>query len=419
MGLIPPRCIIHIADEKSPLRLYNSEEFVASCEENDISLKECSSLEDLKYILYDYRPEIILVSENMYESGFDFKTINEKQRSKNDAYKLILLPAKARENKKNFDYIKEGFDDFIFNDYSLEEIFLKCFSLLRRKSIHEKNQLTKLPGINRTYEVLEYCLSDLKDWEMLHITTHNLDQYSYMYGVKNTDEVIKLTASLLAELTKDKNLFTGHLGKDNFLVLGSISDLVDIKPKIDQRFSTILEQVYNKNDFENNYIIYSAPHKVRRKENLMSLNISNCTSYDRKFLSGSDIVEQAIINKHNQSQNLINKRVLIIEDDADFAELLEDRLRIDGFEPKIAKDEIIQSAKKFNPRVVLIEASTKGIPQFIDLAKALRNNCDSDLKIIVASNIPGYRNFLAAGANAYIPKPYELDTVIEEISRIS
>ena len=78
MGLIPPRCIIHIADEKSPLRLYNSEAFVASCEENDISLKECSSLEDLKYILYDYRPEIILVSENMYESGFDFKTINEK-----------------------------------------------------------------------------------------------------------------------------------------------------------------------------------------------------------------------------------------------------------------------------------------------------------------------------------------------------
>jgi CheY-like chemotaxis protein len=69
--------------------------------------------------------------------------------------------------------------------------------------------------------------------------------------------------------------------------------------------------------------------------------------------------------------------------------------------------------------VVLIEASTKGIPQFVDLAKALRSNCDSDLKIIVASNIPGYRNFLAAGANAYIPKPYELDTVIEEISRIS
>jgi len=417
MGLIPSRCIIHIADAKSSLHLIDNPDFLLECEKNDISLKECSSLDDLQYILYDYRPEIIIVSENMYAKGFDFKTITENQRSKNDPYKIILVDTKSTD-KDYFSYIQEGFDDFIPDSFKIKEIFLKCFSLLRRKSIHEKNQLTKLPGINRTYEVLEYCLSDLKDWEMLHITTNNLDQYSYMYGVKNTDELIKLTAALLAELTQGKNLFTGHLGKDNFLVLGSIPDLVPIKSCLDERFTSILEKVYNKSDFENSYIIYSAPHKVRRKENLMSLNISSCTSYDRKFLSGSDVVEQAIVNKHNKAQKLINKRVLIIEDDADFAELLEDRLRLDGFEPYISKDEIIQSVKEFKPRVLLIEAAKIGIPQFTNLSQELKAVADWDLDIIVASNIPGYRNFLDAGATVYIPKPYELDTVIEEISRL-
>ena len=34
-----------------------------------------------------------------------------------------------------------------------------------------------------------------------------------MYGVKNVDNLIKQSATMLAELVKDKDLFIGHLGK--------------------------------------------------------------------------------------------------------------------------------------------------------------------------------------------------------------
>ncbi|NQY80138.1 MAG: diguanylate cyclase [Candidatus Caenarcaniphilales bacterium] len=417
MGLIPKKYIVHIASEKSKLRLQNQENFIDKCHANGIYLLECNNLEDLKYILYDYKPEILIVNEDMYAQGFDYETISEKQKSRYNIYKLILLGNKKKDKSKAFSYIEEGFDDFLDSDLSAEEIFVKCFAYLRRKNILEKNQLTKLPGINRTYEIIEHCLHDIKDWQLLHVTIDNLNQYNYMYGVKNVDNLIKQSASMLADLVKDSDLFIGHLGKDNFVLLGSRQNINDIYEELENEFSAILEKVYNKKDFENQYIVYSAPHKVRRKEKLVTLNISSCTSLDRKFLSGSDLIEQALLNKFNKRKHLTNKKVVIIEEDKDFAELLVDRLELDSFEASHSSPkDLLKDLDTVRPGFLVIEAAKMGLPGFEELCKKL-NKYDgiADLNIIVASNVPGYRNFLEAGANTYIPKPYELDTLLEEL----
>ena len=191
MGLIPKKYIVHVASDKSKTRLKDQNDFLKECEENGIYLLECNNSEDLKYIFYDYKPEILILSEEMYSQGFSFDEISQRQKSKYNIYKLIQLSTKRKDKKKAFAYLEEGFDDFLDSDLSPEEVFLKCFAFLRRKDILEKNKLTKLPGINRTYEIIEHCLHDLKDWQMLHLTIDNLNQYSYMYGVKNVDNLIK------------------------------------------------------------------------------------------------------------------------------------------------------------------------------------------------------------------------------------
>ena len=260
MGLIPKKYIVHVASDKSKTRLKDQNDFLKECEENGIYLLECNNSEDLKYIFYDYKPEILILSEEMYSQGFSFDEISQRQKSKYNIYKLIQLSTKRKDKKKAFAYLEEGFDDFLDSDLSPEEVFLKCFAFLRRKDILEKNKLTKLPGINRTYEIIEHCLHDLKDWQMLHLTIDNLNQYSYMYGVKNVDNLIKLSASNLADLINDSDLFIGHLGKDNFELLGSRQSVADIREELDNEFNKILERVYNKTDYDNQYIIYYAPH---------------------------------------------------------------------------------------------------------------------------------------------------------------
>ncbi|MCH2228023.1 MAG: hypothetical protein MK033_09635 [Candidatus Caenarcaniphilales bacterium] len=417
MGLIPKKYIVHVASDKSKTRLKDQNDFLKECEENGIYLLECNNSEDLKYIFYDYKPEILILSEEMYSQGFSFDEISQRQKSKYNIYKLIQLSTKRKDKKKAFAYLEEGFDDFLDSDLSPEEVFLKCFAFLRRKDILEKNKLTKLPGINRTYEIIEHCLHDLKDWQMLHLTIDNLNQYSYMYGVKNVDNLIKLSASNLADLINDSDLFIGHLGKDNFVLLGSRQSVADIREELDNEFNKILERVYNKTDYDNQYIIYSAPHKVRRKESLISLNISSCTSLDRKYLSGSDLVEQALLNKFNEKQKLANKKVLIIEEDKDFEELLIDRLSLESFEAEASSAKtLVEDIESYKPSSIIVEAAEMGLNGFEKLCESIKELKQSlGINIIVASNVPGYRNFLAAGADIYIPKPYELDILLDEL----
>ena len=417
MGLIPKKYIVHVASDKSKTRLKDQNDFLKECEENGIYLLECNNSEDLKYIFYDYKPEILILSEEMYSQGFSFDEISQRQKSKYNIYKLIQLSTKRKDKKKAFAYLEEGFDDFLDSDLSPEEVFLKCFAFLRRKDILEKNKLTKLPGINRTYEIIEHCLHDLKDWQMLHLTIDNLNQYSYMYGVKNVDNLIKLSASNLADLINDSDLFIGHLGKDNFVLLGSRQSVADIREELDNEFNKILERVYNKTHYDNQYIIYSAPHKVRRKESLISLNISSCTSLDRKYLSGSDLVEQALLNKFNEKQKLANKKVLIIEEDKDFEELLIDRLSLESFEAEASSAKtLVEDIESYKPSSIIVEAAEMGLNGFEKLCESIKELKQSlGINIIVASNVPGYRNFLAAGADIYIPKPYELDILLDEL----
>jgi GGDEF domain-containing protein len=422
VGLIPKINFLYIPGSCSSPKLTDNKELKEFFSKDGIELIEIPDEEDIKELIKKFKPEILIIEESaIKELDIVFSKCNTKQCNPYTIVKLEDFCEKELFNAdKHIKYLKAGADE-VLDANSIEELFLKSFSYLKRKQIFQLNEVTQLPGINRTYSVIDHCRRELSDWVLMHIDTSNLKSLNTLYGMERGDKAIQEIGRILIKASKESSgeIFVGHIGRDNFVVVCSSSLQETLQELILKNFEKILPKLYKETDYENNYVICPGPHKVRRKEPLLDLEIGLCNNIDRSFSSGSDIVEHAIQNK--KSQIIPNKKVLILEDDNDFGQLITDTLNYQGFETRLAKGlrNLVKEVEEFGPRILILEASSIGLQNFPKLNQKLEKyKKEKGLKILVATNIPGYQNFLSAGADVYLPKPYDLEVLFREVRRL-
>jgi DNA-binding response OmpR family regulator len=420
VGLIPEKVIFFLAKDESKKTISKNTLLVDLAKKENIVFYDTKALCDLKPEIRELRPEILLIDEEVYVENLNNPETRYYSKSCRPFVLVLAKPGHSKEEA--FEFLRNGADDVIDRDVSEEEFILKVISILRRKSVLEIDHLSDLPAKNKTYSILEHCRTHLNDWAVVHIDILNFQSYGVMYGVAQADKAISKTATFLKKTLSGIGLeeyYLGHLGRDNFVIVADTNSFEKIIFEIKRNFKNILEKLYKKIDYDNGYIISSAANKVRRKEGLLNLNIGYCSSVDRNFLSGTDIIEQAVRNKMNSE--LKNKRVLILEDDIDFAYLLEETLVREGNDAKLASslENLIKEVEEFQPRSLILEASKLGPQNFQPLCSKLQRFKDEfGLKILIATNVPGHQNFLAHGADVYLPKPYDLETLLKEVRRL-
>jgi CheY-like chemotaxis protein/two-component sensor histidine kinase len=110
-----------------------------------------------------------------------------------------------------------------------------------------------------------------------------------------------------------------------------------------------------------------------------------------------------------------SRRVLVVEDNSDAAEMLAETLRLSGFTVRVASDGEagLAAALEFTPEVVLVDI---GLPKMDGYAVAgeLRMRLP-DAKVVALSGYGGeeYRSRgHGAGFDAYLVKPIELDSLL-------
>lgn len=113
-------------------------------------------------------------------------------------------------------------------------------------------------------------------------------------------------------------------------------------------------------------------------------------------------------------------KILIVEDEADAAMLLEERLSRNGFKTAIAKDVVegIELLHKENPDLVILDLMLPAGGGATVLKNLRGDPKTSAIPVIVltATHSPGYKHkILTEGVQAYMEKPYESAELIATI----
>jgi len=105
------------------------------------------------------------------------------------------------------------------------------------------------------------------------------------------------------------------------------------------------------------------------------------------------------------------RRILIIDDDADVLDVMQEALKYEGFDVKIAEraDDIFALIKEYDPQLIMMDYILKGINGG-ELCHQIKTNPEtSNLPVVLLSAYPRVYNSLGTyGADEFIAKPFDL-----------
>ena len=274
------------------------------------SIQPFDSFNQAYYSVYASPPQLLIISLEgcMEKDGINgelkkqLKMVGDMQLDNmlSNIPILFILPSNFNfndiKNEKFFlkDYIKEPFNSYEL-EYKIESIVHAARSAL------DANPLTKLPGNSSIMESVKDKLDADTDFSFAYIDIDNFKSYNDKYGFLRGDEVIMMTSRLIATTVYDisktrgrdieKQVFIGHIGGDDFVVISYPDDMADIADTIVSNYDKIILSFYDNTDKERGYIEAYDRQKTMQKFPLMSLSVAVIPYVNRKITHYGQISE--------------------------------------------------------------------------------------------------------------------------------
>ncbi len=145
-----------------------------------------------------------------------------------------------------------------------------------------QNPLSGLPGNIEIEHKLISCTEHKIDSSVLYIDIDNFKAYNDIYGFEKGDLIIKSLAEIL-KLYVPHNEFIGHIGGDDFIIIGRFSDVEQLCQQIIISFRESIKKYYSEVDLENGYIIAHNRHGNVEQFALLSISIAGCINACANF----------------------------------------------------------------------------------------------------------------------------------------
>ncbi|CAK6492790.1 Response regulator ArlR [Pantoea sp. Nvir] len=115
-----------------------------------------------------------------------------------------------------------------------------------------------------------------------------------------------------------------------------------------------------------------------------------------------------------------NKKILIIEDDASVAEVLEAYLRRENYLVRVAADGVagLEQAERWRPDLVLLDVMLPGLNGTEVLAKIRRGSDVPVIMVTAMGDTPDRIGALRYGADDYVVKPYHPGEVVARVQAV-
>lgn len=401
----------------------------------------CHNLNAAIKSVQENEPDLIIVSDSIEENLSEFckklriLTFNTRP--------VIVVVSKSAEISDKINALENGADDFLSEPINSEEFKMRIMAHLRRELESNINFKTRLPNRNYSLKALKRAIAKNNPWACLMVSIQNFDSYKEIYTELASDKLLQTYCAIINS-TIDKSDYLGHISENEFLIITSPMRAEKIASFLTFSFDTISHKFYSTEDAKRGYTILQGDEQAGRRSGFVFTTIGVVSNEFKEYHTPQEVIN-TLIQIHNLAKkpsvssyaierpkigavnsiqvNEFNNKVWVLEEDEALSYLLSTTINLQGYEVETlsntqtigtlaSADAIFQKP----PAVIIIDAGNIENLLGLDICKTLKNDSRFDgSKIIVTSILHDKELVLDSGADLYLPKPYELLTLMHWI----
>lgn len=414
-------------------------DYASVLEKTGARVSAVASFEEANELLSFLHPDLIVLSAKLPEGDGRLYCQQIRATVVHPRPVLVLLHPSDDVNER-INAFRYGADDVLADPIDKNELAIRVLAHLRRRQEEFSNPLTQLPGPNMIRRMLEQHLVSDRSWAAMSIDLNKIRVYNETYGDLAGDQLIKALGAILTDIA-DENDFVGHIEADDFIMTTPPAEAARKAERICQQFDTISTRFYPKGDLERGYLISTGRGGIRRRIPLISIAIGIVDSTKRRFHSYVDVLttardarylakekaESCYVVSQTQSDagrvEMTSSKILVVEPDGAMACLLQETLSLEGYivDVTASADDALEMCKYDpHPDLVLLESNlTDRVMDGWKLCQRLKEDNElSKIWVVMATSHPDQSRALEAGADLYLPKPFDMPSLLTEISQL-
>ena len=401
-----------------------SVKYKKSIDDEQTSAVIARTLKDAVALVQESEPDLIIISDSIDE---DLSSFCEKMRTLTyNTRPTIIALSKSADTSDRIKVLASGADDFLSEPVNIEEFKMRIKAHLRRDIESNLNNVTLLPNKKYVYKAIRRLLHSDNKLAILLAGIENLDNYKSVYSDIAGDKLLQ-TFAAITKSALDANDFLGQLDDKNFVIITNPYSAEKMAAFLTFAFDTVTPKFYSEQDARRGYTLLDGDRKAGMRANFVSVliggildNYESISGVDRlleklfaikkiaRIPSGSNYAIDRIKLTGENSVIIpeINRSVYISEPDEALALLLRTTLELQGYE--------ICETLDNKPGIVILDSEDD--MSGLKVCKDLKANLNFvNTKIIVTSTVHDKSAILNAGADLYLPKPYEISDLIRWI----
>ena len=420
-----------IADKRKEQALKNKR----ILENANAEVFQASNLFDARCFLSEKEPDLVLVSDSIEENISDF--IKEIRGNNKNLRPVIIVLSKSSHLQDKIDILNAGADDFISEPINTAEFLARIQAHLRRHFETETDGVTGLLNQKISFRYFKRIINSNKIWAAMLIGINNFKQYREIYGELASDKM-KQTLGVIAKTALGED-FVGMTADGEFLAITTPLKAETIAQGLVNGFNNAAKKFYSADDAEKGYITLFGDDTPGRKVNLVSISIGIISNENRKITGLKQALHSLITVKNmaeaTQTSSYVfdrpkitaedaveirdyNAKVLIVEPDFALSFLLETDAKMRGYEVRTMHPEE-PFPKDFTPAVIILDAGNFEDKKGLELCRNFKKDTQfKNSNIIMSSVFHDKESILNAGADLYLPKPYEISFIFEWVERL-
>jgi CheY-like chemotaxis protein len=140
------------------------------------------------------------------------------------------------------------------------------------------------------------------------------------------------------------------------------------------------------------------------------------------LFSGLDPAERNVIDSFNIMDQTTSKRILVVDDNSDAADISAELLELHGYQTAVAYAGLqgLQAARTFKPDAILLDLGMPGMDGY-QVAEALRAVPDFDQVALIAftawGDVVTRQRVISTGFDEHVIKPANLDRILSAVRR--